>query len=238
MATLVGAPQELDTNPPYLFEDYAITIKRSPSRRLVQLPRDWFHDIPGPVFGTERVRTTDNDLTIQHAGPPIGQRLVLSGCVLDSDGRPAPGILLEIWQANAAGRYTEPADPGFMPLDPNFTGAGRCITDSEGRYRFTTIKPAAYAGPIGTMFRPAHIHFSLFGRTLSERLITQCYFDGDPLIDRDPIVQAVRDPKARKLLVARFDTGSTPFHSGGPESALCYTWDLVLRGPGATPMER
>ncbi|HET6509006.1 MAG TPA: protocatechuate 3,4-dioxygenase subunit beta [Baekduia sp.] len=234
--SLVSTPV-VDANPPYFFPDYVITTKRSPRRRLVELPHGWFHTMPGPVFGQIAVRATDNDLTIQHPGAPQGQRIHLTGRVLDSDGRGVPNTLIEIWQANAAGRYVDPADPGFMPLDPNFTGAGRCITDNDGNYRFVTIRPAAYAGPKGTMFRPSHIHFSLFGRGLSERLITQCYFDGDPLIDHDPIINAVPDPDGRRRLVATFDHETTPLTSGGDTSALAYTWDIVLRGRGVTPME-
>ena len=227
---------ELDVNPPYFYPAYKITRKRSPREPLVQLPRGWFRDLAGPTFGHIPVKATDNDLTIQHDGPPQGQRLVLSGRVLDSDGRGVPNALVEIWQANSAGRYVDKADPGFMPLDPNFTGAGRCLTDSAGNYTFTTIRPAAYAGPKGTMFRPAHIHFSLFGQTLGQRLITQCYFDGDPLIEHDPIVEAIADPRGRRRLVAQFDATSTPLTSGGDTSALSYTWDIVLRGSSATPM--
>jgi len=226
---------ERDVNPPYFYPEYVITRKRSPRQPLVQLPRGWFHDLKGPTFGHIPVKPTDNDLTIQHDGPPQGQRLVLTGRVLDSDGRGVPNTLVEIWQANASGRYVDKADPNFMPLDPNFTGAGRCMTDSMGHYTFTTIRPAAYAGPKGTMFRPAHIHFSLFGQTLSQRLITQCYFDGDPLIKHDPIIEAIADQKGRDRLVATFDSESTPLTSGGDTSALSYNWDIVLRGSSATP---
>ena len=227
---------ELDVNPPYFYDAYKITRKRAPREPLVQLPRGWFRDLAGPTFGHIPVKPTDNDLTIQHDGPPQGQRLVLTGRVLDSDGRGVPGALVEIWQANSAGRYVDKADPGFMPLDPNFTGAGRCLTDNAGNYSFTTIRPAAYAGPKGTMFRPAHIHFSLFGQTLGQRLVTQCYFDGDPLIEHDPIVEAIADPRGRRRLVAQFDAASTPLTSGGDTSALSYNWDIVLRGSSATPM--
>ena len=227
---------ELDVNPPYFYDAYKITRKRAPREPLVQLPRGWFRDLAGPTFGHIPVKPTDNDLTIQHDGPPQGQRLVLTGRVLDSDGRGVPGALVEIWQANSAGRYVDKADPGFMPLDPNFTGAGRCLTDNAGNYSFTTIRPAAYAGPKGTMFRPAHIHFSLFGQTLGQRLVTQCYFDGDPLIEHDPIVEAIADPRGRRRLVAQFDAASPPLTSGGDTSALSYNWDIVLRGSSATPM--
>ena len=231
------ASQAADANPPYFFPSYFITTKRSPRERLVALPHGWFHTMPGPVYGQIQVRPTDNDLTIHGEASPQGQRIDLTGRVLDSDGRGVPGALIEIWQANAAGRYTDPADPGFMPLDPNFIGAGRCLTDNDGNYRFFTIRPAAYAGPKGTIFRPSHIHFSLFGRTLSERLVTQCYFAGDPLIEHDPVVLAIPDPAGRERLVAQFDAGTTPLTSGGETSALAYTWDIVLRGPQATPVE-
>jgi len=190
-----------------------------------------------PVFGADRLGPNDDDLTSQFDGEPLGQRIIMHGRVLEADGRPVPNTLIEIWQANAAGRYADRADPAFMPLDPNFIGAGRCATDFEGRYEFKTIMPAAYAGPIGTMFRPSHIHFSIFGRSLSERLITQCYFEGDPLVERDAIIQAIPDPKGRDRLIAHFDHEATPESSGGPESALSFRWDIVLRGPVATPME-
>jgi protocatechuate 3,4-dioxygenase, beta subunit len=224
------------THPPYFHPEYAITIKRAPQKRLVELPRGWFHDAPGPAFGQIPVRPDDNDLTNQHEGRPIGQRIVLQGRVLDSDGRGVPGTLMEIWQANAAGRYVDVADPGFMPVDPNFTGAGRCLTGSDGSYRFTTVKPAAYAQDTGSLYRPAHIHASLFGHTLADRLITQCYFEGDPLLARDPVLQSIPDPLGRERLIARFSDEQT--ESGGYDSALIYEWDIVLRGPAATPPDR
>jgi protocatechuate 3,4-dioxygenase beta subunit len=231
----VATAELLDFNPPYLHPDYKITIKRAPAKRLITVPRDWFHDTAGPVYGRVAVAPRDNDLTNQHDGRPIGQFILLTGRVLDSDGRPVPGALIEIWQTNAAGRYVDDTDPGFMPLDPNFTGAGRTLTDSEGRYSFRTVKPAAYPGELGGLFRPAHIHVSLFGTTLASRLITQCYFEGDPLLARDPILGAVPDERGRERLVARFnDTATEP---GGTESALAYDWDIVLRGRSATPME-
>jgi len=225
-----------DANPPYFHPDYIITRKRSPQRSLIELPRKWFSSVEGPLFGESRVLASDADLTAHGAGAPQGQRIILSGRVLDSDGRGVPGALIEIWQANAAGRYTDRADPSFMPLDPNFTGAGRCITDNGGNYRFSTIRPAAYAGPKGTMFRPSHIHFSIFGRMLRERLITQCYFEGDPLLEHDPIYEAIPDERARRRLIATFDPDITPLTSGGETSALSYRWDIVLRGDVATPI--
>ncbi|HEY1776443.1 MAG TPA: protocatechuate 3,4-dioxygenase subunit beta [Solirubrobacteraceae bacterium] len=224
-----------DFNPPYLHPAYVATLRRAPSKRLIEVPHDWFHHARGPVWGRVPVRPGDNDLTKQHAGRPIGQTITLSGRVLDSDGRGVPNTLLEIWQTNASGAYVDPADPGFMSLDPNFTGAGRTITDSDGGYHFRTIKPAAYPGDLGALFRPAHIHTSLFGPLLSHRLVTQCYFEGDPLQDRDPILQSIPDQRGVERLLARFNSAETEV--GDIDSALAYDWDIVLRGPRATPME-
>jgi protocatechuate 3,4-dioxygenase beta subunit len=223
-----------DFNPPYLFPDYKITVQRAPSKRLVPLPKGWFHTAKGPVFGRVPVGPSDNDLTIQHAGRPIGQRIVVEGRVLDSDGRAVPNTLLEIWQTNACGAYVDPADPGFFPLDPNFTGAGRTITDIEGRFSFRTIKPAPYPGVIGGTFRPAHIHVSLFGPGMAGRLVTQCYFEGDHLIEHDAIAQSIPDRRGLERLIARFNYDA--IEPGGPDCAVHYDWDIVLRGPEATPM--
>lgn len=228
--------EQLDCNPPYLHPEYKITIRRAPSKRLVSLPRHWFHDAPGPVFGRIPVGPTDNNLLIQHEGRPIGQRIVLQGRVRDSNGRGVPGALIEIWQTNAAGRYVDVTDPDLMPLDPNFTGAGRVLTDGDGGYRFRTVKPAAYPGERGGLFRPAHIHVSVFGTSASSRLITQCYFEGDPLLTRDPILGSIPDRRGRERLIARFNDGDTEL--GGVDSALAYDWDVVLRGPSATPFEQ
>jgi len=175
----------------------------------------------------------DNDLTQQHDGEPLGERIIVSGRVLESDGRPVRNALVEIWQCNAAGRYIHKADQHPAPIDPNFTGAGRTLTDDEGRYRFITIKPGAYPwGNHENAWRPAHIHFSLFGSAFSTRLVTQMYFPGDPLFEFDPIFQSVRDPQSRERMIARFDLDTTT-----PEWALGYQWDIVLRGREATPME-
>jgi protocatechuate 3,4-dioxygenase beta subunit len=153
--------------------------------------------------------------------------------VLDGDGRPVRNSLIEVWQANAAGRYVHQGDRHPAPLDPNFTGAGRCLTDSEGRYRFVTVKPGAYPWKNhDNAWRPAHIHFSLFGPAFATRLVTQMYFPGDPLFDQDPIFQSVQDPKARQRLVSSFNLETTE-----PEWALGYRFDIVLRGRDATPME-
>jgi protocatechuate 3,4-dioxygenase, beta subunit len=219
--------------PPYLYPDYRATLRRSPSRPLVQLAEDWFARSPGPAFGRIRVAELDADLTKQHKGDPVGERLNLSGQVLDSDGRPVAGTLVEIWQANAAGRYVDEADQHPAPLDPNFTGAGRCLTDSEGRYRFVTIKPGPYPWRNHVnAWRPAHIHFSVFGTELGSRLVTQMYFPGDPLIPYDPILSSIPDERGRELLISHFDWETTE-----PEWATGYTWDIVIRGGRATPRE-
>ena len=176
---------------------------------------------------------TDNDLTRQHEGEPLGERIIVQGRVLDDGGRPIPNTLVEIWQANAAGRYAHRVDQHPAPLDPNFSGAGRMLTDSEGRYRFTTIRPGAYPWRNhDNAWRPAHIHFSLFGTSFLSRLITQMYFPGDPLMPFDPILNSIPDEKARRRLIAAFDLNVTR-----PEWALGFTFDIVLRGPNGTPME-
>ena len=222
-----------DFEPPYLHPDYRATIRRAPRRELVRLPAEWFHDLPGPAFGRVGVQPEDADLTRQHAGPPLGERIVVSGQVVDSDGSPVRHTLVEVWQANAAGRYVDPVDDHPAPLDPNFTGAGRCLTDGQGRYRFVTVKPGAYPWRNHeNAWRPAHIHFSVFGPSLASRLVTQMYFPGDPLMANDPILQSIPDQGGRDLLVATFDLGLTE-----PEWALGYRWDITLRGRNATPRE-
>ena len=219
--------------PPYLHPDYRSTVLRAPRRPLIRLPEEWFHQAAGPAFGRIPVRPEDADLTRQHHGEPLGERIIVLGRVLDGDGEPVRDTLVEVWQANAAGRYADPVDDHRAPLDPNFTGAGRCLTDSEGRYRFVTVKPGAYPWQNHVnAWRPAHVHFSLFGRQLAGRLVTQMYFPGDPLMRFDPILNSIPDPRGRKLLVASFDLSST-----APEWALAYRWDIVVRGSNATPME-
>ena len=219
--------------PPYLHPDYRSTVLRAPLRPLVNLPPEWFHHTPGPVFGRISVRPQDADLTRQHRGEPLGERIIVTGQVVDSDGEPVREMLVEIWQANAAGRYIDPADDHPAPLDPNFTGAGRCLTDAEGRYRFVTIKPGAYPwNNHPNAWRPAHIHFSLFGPELGSRLVTQMYFPGDPLIPHDPVLGSISDQRGRDLLVAALDLAATE-----PAWALAYRWDIVLRGRNATPRE-
>jgi protocatechuate 3,4-dioxygenase beta subunit len=222
--------QALD--PPLLVPDYKSSVKRAPRRPLTVLPHT-LTELTGPAFGNERVGELDNDLTRQHDGEPLGERIVVHGRVTDEAGRAVRNSLVEVWQANAAGRYGHEVDQHPAPLDPNFSGAGRALTDDEGRYRFVTIKPGAYPwGNHHNAWRPAHIHFSLFGAAFVSRLVTQMYFPGDPLFGHDPIFNAVRDPAARERLVCAFDLDSTQ-----PEWALAYRFDIVLRGPAATPVE-
>jgi len=224
----------IDFEPPYLHPDYRSTVLRAPTRPLVRLPEEWFHHLPGPVFGRVPVRPQDADLTRQHAGQPLGERIIIAGRVLDSDGRGIPGTLVEVWQANAAGRYVDPVDQHPAPLDPNFTGAGRCLTDPEGRYRFLTVRPGAYPWRNQpNAWRPAHVHFSVFGPELASRLVTQMYFPGDPLMPFDPVLQAIPDARGRALLVSEFDPDLTE-----PEWALGFRWDITVRGSSATPAER
>jgi protocatechuate 3,4-dioxygenase beta subunit len=222
----------MDVDPPYLYPDYVGTRLRAPTRPLVALPHT-LSELSGPVYGASDVSAGDADLTTRGPGDPLGQRIVVTGRVVEEDGRPVRDSLVEIWQANAAGRYRHDVDRHDAPLDPNFDGAGRCVTDAEGRYRFVTIKPGCYPwGNHPNAWRPAHIHFSLFGRAFSQRLVTQMYFPDDPLFPFDPIFQSVRDPKARERLVSAFDLDGTV-----PDHALAFTFDIVLRGAGATPFE-
>ena len=211
---------------------YRSTALRHPKEPLVIIPKT-LSELTGPVYPYGWLEPTDTDLTRQHAGTPLGERIIVEGRVLDDRGRPVPDTLVEIWQANAAGRYPHDADQHPAPLDPNFSGAGRILTDGEGRYRFTTIKPGAYPwANHSNAWRPAHIHFSLFGSCFLSRLVTQMYFPGDPLLPLDPIFNAVPDERARERMIAAFDLSVTQ-----PEWALGYRFDIVLRGDGATPFE-
>lgn len=221
------------TQPEYLHPPYASTRKRAPTRPLILLPHT-LSEVTGPLFGESDVRPEDSDLTQQHAAAPLGERIIVSGRVLDENERPVSRTLVEIWQCNAAGRYRHQNDNHDAPLDPNFTGAGRVLTDKEGRYRFVTIKPAAYPWRNHpNAWRPAHIHLSLFGRAFVTRLVTQMYFPGDPLLPHDPIFNSTANEGARNRLVADFDWDTTV-----PEHALGYRFDIVLRGRDATPMEK
>ena len=220
-----------DVHPPLLWPDYRSTVRRAPSRPLVLLPHS-LTELTGPLLGADRVGALDHDLTRQHPGEPLGERIIVHGRVLDGDCRPVPQTLIEVWQANAAGRYAHGGDRHPAPLDPNFTGVGRCLTGADGSYRFVTVKPGAYPWRNhDNAWRPAHIHFSLFGRAFVQRLVTQMYFPGDPLFGQDPIFNSVPE-RARQRMVAGFDLSQTE-----PEWALAYRFDLVLRGRDATPMD-
>jgi protocatechuate 3,4-dioxygenase beta subunit len=228
--TYAAAP--VGTHPPLAYPDYRSTALRAPAREPVPLPQG-ITELTGPLLGPGRVVESDSDLTAQHEGEPQGQRIIVTGRLLDSDGRPVPEQLVEVWQANAGGRYRHKGDQHPAPLDPNFSGVGRCLTDSAGRYRFVTIKPGAYPwGNHHNAWRPAHIHFSLFGRSFTQRLVTQMYFPGDPLIPFDPIANSIPDPAARDRMMSRFDLDESV-----PEWALAYQFDIVLRGRDQTPFE-
>jgi protocatechuate 3,4-dioxygenase beta subunit len=221
------------TEPEYLHPPYASTVRRAPSRPLVLLPHT-LSEVTGPAFGHSDVKPSDQDLTAHHPGEPLGERIVVTGRVLDEGGRPVPHTLVEVWQANAAGRYRHENDRHAAPLDPNFDGCGRAITDAEGRYRFLTIRPGSYPWKNHpNAWRPPHVHFSLFGPAFATRLVTQMYFPGDPLLAFDPIYNGIPDEAARRRLVSAFDLEHTI-----PEHALGYRFDIVLRGREATPMER
>jgi protocatechuate 3,4-dioxygenase beta subunit len=220
------------TQPEYLFPRYASTVKRAPTKPLVVLPQT-LSELTGPLFGHDDVKPTDNDLTKQHQGDPIGERIIVSGRVLDENGRPVPHTLVEVWQANASGRYPHRVDQHNAPVDPNFSGAGRTLTDAEGRYRFTTIRPGEYPWRNHyNAWRPAHIHFSLFGPAFATRIVTQMYFPGDPLLPYDPMFMCVPDERARNRLISVFDWESTI-----PEFALGYRFDVILRGRDETPRD-
>jgi len=221
------------SQPDYRYESYKSTLRRAPSRPLIVLPPT-LSEVTGPVFGRNPIGETDNDLTRQFPNEPQGERIVIGGHVMDEDGRRVANTLIELWQANAAGRYFHPKDNHPAPLDPNFLGAGRTVTDEDGFYRFLTIKPGAYPWRNHhNAWRPAHIHFSIFGPAFVTRLVTQMYFPNDPLLAHDPVLQSIPDSKARDRLVSSFDFDLTE-----PEWALGYRFDIVLRGLEATPFEQ
>jgi protocatechuate 3,4-dioxygenase, beta subunit len=228
---MIQAP-EPGTQPDYCHPPYISSLKRSPRKPLVPMP-EALSRCSGPVFGQGIVGALDHDLTAHHDSESIGERIVVHGRLLDEDGRPVRNALVEVWQANAAGRYRHKADQCHMPLDPNFTGTGRTLTDADGHYLFRTIKPGPY--PWKNHFnawRPAHIHFSLFGAGILSRLVTQMYFPGDPLQPFDPIFNSIPDERARRRLIARFD-----MERSEPDYALAYAFDIVLRGAHNTPFE-
>nr|WP_228567133.1 protocatechuate 3,4-dioxygenase subunit beta [Nocardia sp. SYP-A9097] len=224
-------PDPPGTHPPLLSPEYRSTALRAPALPPILLPQN-LTEVTGPLLGPGRIGPNDHDLTIQHAEEPVGQRIIVFGRLLDGDGRPVPHSLIEIWQANAAGRYRHTGDRWPGPLDPNFTGLGRTLTDEHGGYRFTTIKPGAYPWRNhDNAWRPAHIHFSVFGRAFTQRLVTQMYFPDDPLFGQDPIYNSVPEA-ARPRLISRFSLEHTQ-----PEWALAFEFDIILRGRRATPWE-
>ena len=224
--------EDQKAQPPSLFPAYASSVKRAPSQPLIRIPQtvtevtgpsDCWNDLMGAAMA---------DMTRQHKSDPLGQRIIVTGRVLDENERPVPNTVIEIWQANAAGRYIHARDNWPAPLDPNFTGAGRVMSDDKGRYRYITVRPGAYPwGNHHNAWRPSHIHLSLLGPAFATRLVTQMYFPDDPLIALDPIANAVPMPY-RNRMVSRFDIGTTE-----PNFALGYLFDIVLRGRQATPME-
>jgi protocatechuate 3,4-dioxygenase, beta subunit len=233
MSAEMSPGRDWSSHPPFLCPDYKSTLLRAPTKPLVPLKHK-LDELGGPVYGHESVGDLDDDLTRngRRNGEPLGERIIVTGLVTDKAGRPLRNTLIEIWQANAAGRYIHKADQHAAPIDPNFFGGGRCVTDHEGRYRFRTIKPGAYPwGNHANAWRPNHIHFSLIGPTIASRLVTQMYFPGDPLLALDPIFRGTPE-KARQRLISNFslDVAEEGF-------ALGYIFNIVLRGPAETRFE-
>lgn len=265
----MSSPLILEMDPPRSDPAYAVTVGRAPLQPAVRLP-GWFHHIRGPVFSQIKVNPVDSDLTAHGVGEPIGSRIIVHGRVSDHDGRPVQHALIEIWQANAAGGYIDSLDRCGLALDPNFKGAGRCLTDEQGRYRFVSVRPGAYPAPYApgvVGWRAAHIHFSVFGPAFGSRLVTQMYFEGDPLLGQDRMLQGIPDPRGRDRLVATYCKEQTVTQCDGPArafstldgsgilidppqrsdpfatqrrnpSALAYRFDIVLRGDRSTPFEQ
>jgi protocatechuate 3,4-dioxygenase beta subunit len=220
--------------PPYLHPPYTSTVKRSPSHPLVPVAQS-LSELTGPVYGMSDVEPIDSDLTrnSMKTAEPLGERIIVTGRLLDDRGKPVPNALIEVWQANAAGRYMHKVDQHDAPLDPNFHGAGRILTDKNGVYRFTTIRPGAYPWRNHpNAWRPPHIHFSICGANFLQRLVTQMYFPNDPLLPLDPIFNSIPDEDARQLMVSSYDHEVTE-----PEWALGFRWDIVVCGPHQTPFE-
>jgi protocatechuate 3,4-dioxygenase beta subunit len=231
-AAAVAAGGTAETHPRRDYPPYRSSVLRHPTHRLVRVDPEEVERY-SPAFGHTDVSPLESDLTIQHAGEPLGERITVSGRVVDGDGRPVRGQLIELWQANSAGRYVHKRDQHPAPLDPNFTGVGRAITSDDGAYLFRTIKPGPYPWRNHTnAWRPAHIHFSVFGSQFTQRLVTQMYFPGDPLFALDPIYQSIVDPGARARLIGTYD-----HEASVAESSLGYRWDIVLSGPRSTWME-
>ncbi|WP_297768888.1 protocatechuate 3,4-dioxygenase subunit beta [uncultured Roseovarius sp.] len=220
--------------PPALVPDYKTSVARSPRYSLISLENS-ISEITGPVFGHNDIDPVDNDLLRNYAtaGDPVGERIIVHGRVLDENTRPVPDTLVEIWQANASGRYRHRKDQYLGALDPNFGGCGRTLTDANGYYVFRTVKPGAYPWRNWVNnWRPAHIHFSVFGSGFAQRLITQLYFEGDPLIPHCPIVKTIPDPDAIEQLIAKLDLNATV-----PLDSIAYKFDIVLRGRRSTLFE-
>ncbi|GHF45339.1 protocatechuate 3,4-dioxygenase beta subunit [Deinococcus metalli] len=221
-------------HPPHLYPPYTSSVKRAPHELLLPVP-DALRDHGGPVFGPSVLRPDDFDTTrnARVNGEPLGERITVRGRLLDSAGRPIRGALIETWQANAAGRYVHQHDRHDAPLDPNFTGTARLLTDDRGEYELVSIRPGAYPwGNHPNAWRPAHIHFSVFGTDFTQRVVSQMYFPGDPLLAHDPIYQGIPDEKGRARLISAFDLTLTQ-----PGWALGYRFDIVLGGSAATPFE-
>jgi len=233
MSDFIDTPLDIEVHPPKLYAEYTSTILRAPSKPMILLKKS-LTERTGPLFQDFNFGALDHDLTKNSIknGEPLGERIVVHGTVRNEKGEPVPNTILEIWQANAAGRYVHKVDQHDAPLDPNFLGTGRCMTDAQGNYKFYTIKPGAYPwGNHHNAWRPNHIHFSLFGNQIVSRLVTQMYFPGDPLLEYDPIYKAVK-AKGRELLISKFDLEVTE-----PNFALGYRFDIVLKGNQATPFE-
>ncbi|PWE33451.1 protocatechuate 3,4-dioxygenase subunit beta [Maritimibacter sp. 55A14] len=227
-------PRDHAWHPPARAPSYRSSLARAPSHPLVAVPQG-LSELTGPVFGADAIGPLDGDLLRNFAGAdaPVGERILLHGRVLDEDARPVPHVLVEIWQANAGGRYRHKTDGYLAPLDPNFGGCGRCLTDAEGQFRFRTVRPGPY--PFQNhepAWRPAHVHFSVFGSGLAQRLITQMYFEGDPLIAKCPIVATIPDARAVERLIARLD-----MENAVDFEMLAYRFDIVLRGRTQTHFE-
>jgi protocatechuate 3,4-dioxygenase beta subunit len=226
------APEQPGTQPPNDYPGYGSTKYRAPKRPLIAV-KQTLSEITGPTFSQEWLGSNAADLTAQRTGPPLGERIIVTGRILDEDGRPLRSTLVEVWQANSAGRYDHDSDQHNAPLDPNFPGAGHVLTDDDGAYRFLTIRPGSYPWRNhANAWRPSHIHFSVFGAGFASRLITQMYFPGDPLIPLDPVYNSIPDENARPRMICAYDHSVTE-----EEFALGFRFDIVMRGRNATPFE-
>ena len=232
IAAIASASDDAQRQPRLDFPPYRSSLLRHPTKDLHLADPEGI-ELWAPVFGENEVDPVEADLTAQRDGEPIGERITVSGRVVDGDGRPVRHQLVEIWQANAAGRYVHQRDQHPAPLDPGFTGAGRCLTDADGGYAFTTIRPGPYPWRNHrNAWRPAHVHFSVFGTEFTQRVVSQMYFPGDPLLDLDPVYQSITDPSARERLVASYDHDLSQ-----PEWSTGYRWNIVLTGAHRTPAE-